>query len=387
MGNKNAKKINQDAEDEGRRINREGDRFNDYAYGRLPEAKQRGDQLWNKQFGTYNDILDNKYAGRSVERGAGMGGGGDLRQYEDFFRNFGGGVDAAGQNRIRGLGVFDEYAKTGGFNEAQKTDFRNRATGTVPRFYDAIQQDLDRMKGVQGGYSPGFDAQAAKIAREKTQAGQEATLAAETDLKSIIDKNRQWGSGMASSSEQGLQELLTRNKLGSMGSAAGLAQARGDMDFRDAQAQREDDYRWTFGALGGMQDMYTSAPGEEGMFMDQINQGRQIRGNQQGANLDRRMQYNPNRSTWDQVTSGIKDVAGIAAPFFGGFGGSPFGGFGGGGGGYASTQGGGYGDARTGQPQDFMRYTQGPQINNPFNQYQRGFGTQVPQKPNPFRRY
>jgi len=388
MGNKNAKKINQDAEDEGRRINREGDRFDDYAWGGLPQARDKGRKIADRQYGVYDEILDNKYAGRSVERGAGMGGGGNLRGYEDYFKNFGGGIDETAQNRIRGGGKYDEYSRTGGFNPAQETDFINRATGAVPKFYEAIQNDMDRMKGVQGGYSPGFDAQSAKIAREKTQAGQDAILNANVDLKNIKDANTRWGTEGMTASETGLQDMLTRNKLQSMGSAAGLAQARGDMDFRDAQAQRDDDYRWTFGALGGLQDMYGAVPGEENMYMDQINNGRQIRGGQQGANLDRRMQYNPNRSFMDQVGQGLGAVAPIFSAFGGGFGNNR--------GGSRGQPGGptqdpfrdfspdanasGYGR------QNFSRFQQGQQVQNPFQQYQRGFGTN-PQQQNPFRRY
>lgn len=362
MGNRNAKKINQDAENEGNRINRDADRFDNYIWGRIPEAGQHGRDIWNRQFGTYNDILGGNYSGRTVGGPGGGGGGrsgGNLGGYENYFKNFGSGIDEAGQNRARGLGVFDEYAKTGGFSASDKSDFINQATGAVPRFYESIANELDRMKGVQGGYSPGFDAQMAKVAREKTQAGQQAILDANVNFKNIYDQNRKWGTEGASSSELGLQDLMTRNKLESMGSAARLNQAQSDMDFRDQQSQRDDDYRWTFGALGGLQDMYNSAPGEENMLLGNLNDSRNIRGGQYGANLDRRMAYNPNVSPFDRVMGGLQTIGGLGVGLI-----NPF----------RRNQ-----NAPTspGQPvgrsmpygNDFSQFMNGPQISNPFRRF------------------
>jgi hypothetical protein len=355
MGNKNARGINKSASREQRTIGNEADRFNNYVYGRLPEAGQHGRAIWDKSFNTYNDILDGSFGGRSG------GSGGGLGEYESFFKNFGGGIDPTAQNRIRGNGVFDEYSKTGGFTQADKTDFMNQSTGAVPKFYEGIQNELDRMKGVQGGYSPGFDAQSAKIAREKTQAGQDAILNANVNLKNIIDSNRKWGTEGMSSSEMGLQDMLTRNKLQSMGQAASL---RGQ--------QNDDDYRWSFGALDGLQNLYSATPGEENMLLGHINDSRQIRGNQSGANIDRRMQYNPNVSGFDRVMQGVQTAAPLAMAAFGGPPGAAMAGAMGGN--RASHGGGG----------NFAQFTQGPQINNPFQRspYSGGFGSNF----NPFRR-
>lgn len=356
MGNRNARQINKDTQKEGRQINEEGDRFDKYAYGRLGEAGQHANDIWNTNAGTYKDIIGGKYPGRSMAGGGG-GGGGNLGQYEDWFRRFGGAED---KNRLRGGGVFDEYSKTGGFSEADKSDFMAQATGTVPKFYESIANELDRMKNVTGGAGPGYDAQMAKLVRDRTQAGQGAILDAKTGLRTLMDNNRRWGTeGMMNS-----ENLLAQNQMQAMGQAGGFAGQRASMDQAERNAQRDDDYRWTFGALGGLQDMYGMAPGEEGQLMSNINQSRQLRGGLQGQNLDRRMAYNPNVSAFDRAMQLGQLGGSLAMSAF-----APGSGF---------LRGGGSSASRMGGAGDFSDFTQGPQISNPFSQ--GGFGT------NPFRR-
>lgn len=110
-------------------------------------------------------------------------------------------VSAENIARMRGNGVFDEFARTGGWTEDEKGDYRARATRTVPAFYTALRNNLERMRAVNGGVDPGYDSQTAALARHQAQASQDAATDAETNLASSIRQGRMWGAGSVSDAE------------------------------------------------------------------------------------------------------------------------------------------------------------------------------------------
>jgi len=73
--------------------------------------------------------------------------------------------------------------------------------------------------------------------------------------------------------------------------------------------------------LGGLGNVYNSAPAETGMYYDNQLQNQSITGNQVQNNLNTRAQYNPNQSGWDKVMNGLQVGTGIAGAALGGFGG------------------------------------------------------------------
>ena len=136
--------------------------------------------------GGVNDAMFNRMQGNLAE--IGETGGWDagrkasmdqnIQGFEDIART--GGVDDAGQARMRGGGVYDEFAKTGGLGEMDRTRMRARGNSTIPAFYDAAKQEASRGAAVQGGYGPGQSALLGRMARE--QSGAAATAARDTEL-------------------------------------------------------------------------------------------------------------------------------------------------------------------------------------------------------------
>lgn len=296
MAKGEAKKTNKYIDQERDFANRQYGGIDNALMGRLSGAQQRGDQAYNAAYGGYNDLL-----GRIR---SGSGGSGNYSEIANRFKAFGdsGGIDDEGKARIRGNGVFDEFARTGGLSEGDKANLRARSTATLPSFYDQLSNELSRGKAVQGGYSPGYDAQAAALARDKAYGANRVAAEAEGDIVDRVTAGRQWGAGSLSSAEQGLQGLLSNNKLSAWSNALAAMQAGDDSNFRNMQGE--------LGALEGLRGLRTDQPGEEFGIYDRLLGSAGQRGGQAGNNLNLRAQYNPNKSFMDHLT----EFAGVAAP-------------------------------------------------------------------------
>ena len=64
------------------------------------------------------------------------------------------------------LGALSGLASTGGYSDANIADLRARGVSPIRAVYGNAQTNLDRQKTLQGGYSPGYTAATAKMARE-----------------------------------------------------------------------------------------------------------------------------------------------------------------------------------------------------------------------------
>jgi hypothetical protein len=75
------------------------------------------------------------------------------------------------------------------------------------------------------------------------------------------------------------------------------------------------------GGLGGLGNVYTSTPGETGMYYGNQLQNQGLTGGQVQDNLGLRASYNPNVSGWDKVMQGLSVGTGVAGAVMGGLGG------------------------------------------------------------------
>lgn len=273
-----------------------------------------------------------------------------------------GGVDAEGQARMRGAGVFDEFAKTGGISPEQAAMMRARSTSTIPSFYKQMQDDSNRMASIQGGYGPGRAAMQARSARDQATAGATAAREAELGISQQQREGREWGGTNIANSEAALQSLLSSNRLsglkgagdlesgmvnaiaqnrmgasssgagneigmqglvqkgkmfGTQGlegmaeSAAARAAASGAASSADAKWIADFNRDNRLSGLEGMQSLYGMKPGEVDMYLDKNLEGRQLAYNQQGQTYDARMQNNPKRD-WMSMVGGLAGAAGGA---------------------------------------------------------------------------
>jgi hypothetical protein len=157
-----------------------------------------------------------------------------------------GGLDAESANRFRGLGVYDEYAKTGGYSDADKANIRARALSPISSYATGTRDELARRAAISGGYTPGFDAASRALRRDTARNIADTSLNAETGIMDRVIANRMAAAQGASQAEGAYQGLRTGNMLRGMEGAASA-----------------------YGQAGGL---YSNAASQEGSLQDRINQ-------------------------------------------------------------------------------------------------------------------
>jgi hypothetical protein len=314
--------------------------------------RQRSEALWNRYTteadasqGRSNALLDESLTGyrsllSDIDNSGAFGTYSELAQtggYSpetlrslqgnvDAYKRFASGVDITPEDRarMRGGGVYDEYSRTGGWDDARTRDFRQRAGSVIPSFYDALKNELSRMNVAQGGYNPGYGAQTRALSRDASRQAEAARLAAEVELANSRDAGRRWGTEGMTASEKALQELLGNRFVQGMGGATatemgvadsvrqGRLAGAGGLNDTTTQKQR---------ALDSIAALRGQTPGEVAMFTGALNNSTANSTSAANQTLQTRAAYNPNKGFWDRLT----DLVGVAAPIAAAFipGGSP----------------------------------------------------------------
>ena len=192
-----------------------------------------------------------------------------------------GGLSQENIDRMRGNGMFDEYAKTGGYTDKNLADIKAQAISPIGSFATGARDELARRQAVQGGYGPGMDAASRAIRRDAARGITDASLNANVMLKDRVNQGRQWGISGLAGAEAGLATLQTGNRLAALGgetnagssisqaSAADRANELAVQQF-NAMAQNSTDQFNTGNTIGGM---YAGMGGLQGLYnMDNANQ-------------------------------------------------------------------------------------------------------------------
>lgn len=66
----------------------------------------------------------------------------------------------------RAMAMLEDYAKTGGYSEADQNNIRARGVAPIRSVYAQAQEGLNRQSALQGGYSPNKTAASSKMTRE-----------------------------------------------------------------------------------------------------------------------------------------------------------------------------------------------------------------------------
>lgn len=257
---------------EGNRINQERGAMGDILGSRLPQAQQRADQGYNDVYRGYTDIYN-----RAGQPGA----------YSSYFKNAAdtGLVTPENMQRMRGGGVFDEFAKTGGLSDADVSNLRARGTSAIPAYYGAIRDKFNQQNLISGA-APSYSSSLSRIARDQSRGASDAALNTELGITDTRNRGRQWGAGAMSDAEAKLADLTSANKRFGISGGAGYENAA-------RQAQLE--------AMSGLRGLRESTPGEEfGLYQYLLNNltGRE---GAYGANTQQRAQYDPNVSWFDRL--------------------------------------------------------------------------------------
>lgn len=287
---------------EHRQIQGDHSQFGQHLWGQLPGAQERGSDLYNRILQGYQGILDD--------------GDGGFGQYENMFNDFartGGGISEVTPeniNRMRGLGVFDEFAKTGGYSDEDIRNIRGQASGANSARFEGLQNRMSQLNKISGG-NAGYGASESRLARDASREGNRAVLDAEVGIKDRVNTGRQWGSGMVNKGEVDVRNaMLGADSLRSANKIAGMQGGLGARGMRNARQEN---------ALGGMRGLRTDVPGEEFALYNLILGNMGQRGQQAGNNLDRYLNFNPKGGMAGQMLQGgIRGIMKYAPMLFGG---------------------------------------------------------------------
>jgi hypothetical protein len=261
-------------------------------------------------------------------------------------------------NRFRGNGVFDEFAKTGGYSDRDISNIRTRANSVIPAYYDVARNEASRMGNVQGGYGPGQAALFARMGRDQARGAAGTALDTEVGIKDKVNEGRRWGSGQVSAAEGNLQNArmnaltgatsafgnmtnsIAQNRIGAANAGAGnetgmqgviqkgkmfgtqglegmaeSSAARGAASSAAAAADAK--WRAQFDrdsqqyGLDSMKSLYGMAPGEVDMYLGHNQSGRALNNQNQQGLLQTRFQNNkgPDWGKWAQVAGTTAMIA------------------------------------------------------------------------------
>jgi hypothetical protein len=73
------------------------------------------------------------------------------------------------QDVTSSLSTLSNLANTGGYSQSDINDLRARGISPIRSVYSSAQQNIDRQKALQGGYSPNYTAATAKLTRDEAQ--------------------------------------------------------------------------------------------------------------------------------------------------------------------------------------------------------------------------
>jgi hypothetical protein len=94
---------------------------------------------------------------------------------------------------------FQDFSKTGGFSPQDLANIRARAVSPVRAVYQNAQQNVNRQRALQGGYSPGFGVLQDRMARGQSQGISDQSIAAESEIGKMVQEGKLAGlQGMAS---------------------------------------------------------------------------------------------------------------------------------------------------------------------------------------------
>ncbi len=127
----------------------------------------------------------------------------------DFMQ--GGGISDADLGRWRGTG-YDEFARTGGWSDTERADFRDRATSAIPAMYRTQADEAARLTNIQGGGGAGLLAAASRANRQGAQNLATAARDAEIDLGGAVREGRRWGIEGIANTEAAIQERQGANR-------------------------------------------------------------------------------------------------------------------------------------------------------------------------------
>ena len=190
-----------------------------------------------------------------------------------------GGSSSSSSGQPQAFAGFKGFSETGGFSPGDLANIRARAVSPVRAVYANAQRNVNRQKGLQGGYAPGAGALQSRMAREQGQETADAGINAEAGISEMVQKGKLAGlqgmaqtEGSSSSSsggggkEEGLeslpQELVPEKKKGFWGKFGGALKKIGSVGLPIALNYLSGGASGAVGKMGTLKKIASAAGGK-----------------------------------------------------------------------------------------------------------------------------
>lgn len=137
---------------------------------------------------------------------------------------------------------YEEFSKTGGISPEEEAKARTSTSHGISSLFGRLKENLARRRAIQGGYAPGYGAQAAKISRTAGNVTGEALTDLDANLLAQRRQGRLAGLGGLTNLQQGYEgeqqgllntrlglEQKRRGVLGTIGAGLGIARDAGSI--------------------------------------------------------------------------------------------------------------------------------------------------------------
>lgn len=195
-----------------------------------------------------------------------------MQQYKSLLQGMGEYKDVNYQESGEQKEAFKQLrnlVETGGLSEAERGDLRARGVSPIRAVYANMEREMGRNRSLSGGYSPSFNAAAARMARE----GSESIAGAVTNVNAKIAEMVQQGkltaapqfANLANSKTQGMNQVSlanARNKIDFSANKGNLLQGMGSLLNNKNNPQLQ--------ALQGMTSLYGTTPALVNTFGSQV---------------------------------------------------------------------------------------------------------------------
>jgi len=178
------------------------------------------------------------------------------------------------------LANLSDLATSGGYSAGDIADIRSRGISPIRSVYANAQQNIDRSKSLQGGYSPNYTAATAKLTRGLSDAVSRGNQDINAGIAQNVASNRIAVAPMYSSAAQ--SENAARTGVDLRNSDAINRSDEGNAN-RALEAQRMQQSN-ELGAIQGQTSLYGTTPALTHTFGNQVVQASQLGQGQQELN-------------------------------------------------------------------------------------------------------
>lgn len=164
----------------------------------------------------------------------------------------------------KAMGIYGNMARTGGVSD--QASIRERGISPIRSIYANAQQNLNRQRVLQGGYSPGYTAATTKMARDLSGQVSDVTTVVNAQLAQMIAEGKRSGAagyaGLAAQRNNMMNEMTRLNADNKL-RADELNKSRGIDDAKFNASSR-------LQGIQGQQSLYGTTPALANTFGSQV---------------------------------------------------------------------------------------------------------------------